>query len=136
MKVIIILILICVTIFGCDYNRNFISKDSNFREEIIALSDTIDDSEIRNKIFVITPIGSTLEIVKNVIDKNFKKGLRKSPDLPDEYLRVKDSEEIICVRLLESGTFPVGSNWKEAVWFFNKNKQLIEVVVANYGVWM
>jgi hypothetical protein len=126
-----IVLIACALLSGCAYNRNFVSWRSDLRE-VVAGQHT--DEDLRARLLELTPLGTSKRGVEAVLRKEFKRGIREKPDLPDNYIIVPGSTSLLCARLKESGHIPIGSNWTEAVWFFNKDDVLIEIVVAQYGV--
>ena len=132
MKTVIILML-CTLLCGCAYNRNFIARRSDLRNFVAARQT---DDQVRAKLLELTPIGSSKLAVETVVRGQFRRGVRKEPDLPEQFTKMPGAMSSICVRLFESGTIPIGSNWTEALWFFNEDDVLIEIVVGQYGVWL
>jgi hypothetical protein len=119
---------------SCSYNN--VHLTSPLRK---AISKTPHGPNEKARQILITsvPLGSSEESVRKLVRQHFWSGVKKKYDLPDSYVAYDPSDEsYLCYRLSHEILIPIGGDWTEVVFVFDRKRKLRNVFVAKYGAWL
>lgn len=128
-----VLVIGLMIAFGQEFTTSGIRYSSSLRAAIDRHSP---EPTIRNAILTLIPIGSPRLTVEKAIKTHFSGSPRRTADLPDAILAGYRDSPQICIRLFHHDDIPSGSDWVEAIFVFDADSKLKDLIVGKYGVYL
>jgi hypothetical protein len=133
MKIYTINLAVLLSLFAlssCSWSVDRVKRSSPLKEKLVSAP----ESEVRSMILKSLPLGSSIVEVKAYCHANFRgKQVRQHALYTGDVASARGTK-YLCYRVKENGTWPVGSNWTELLFYLSKDDKLTDIVVGSYGV--